>query len=329
MDRLKRAVDSIVLSVEAKERLLVRLTAVESPEKRRRKLRPGVLIATAVITALLVTGAGAACVSYFANRSVVPTGGRFEDAEFTNFGVIVEDDAPSSYSVEHAGAGWGEGTYAEECYSGTDGAVWNKLRNWDNDQYIAGSTRAGEYEWTDLEVIKGEGELLIRDVFDTSSGAVKREYLSFDPAQFAPYTADFFEIDYAAIEENYTHVNYPWLFYTISDKRGTVKGVTYSACYVAGDGANFTMEYYGDYWVKNLIVGQNFILEDEYDRVYTYTNASGAQFLIRAKDNVVAAECCFVVDEGRNYSSYARFDLHANFMTTSDVEVILDCIELH
>lgn len=323
-ERIKRAVESVTMPREAKARVAVNIAA---QSEKRRRVRARVIIAAAVAAALLATGASAACAGYFSNRRVVPAGERFSEAEFLN-SAVTSGDAPSSYSVEHAGDSWGTGTPAGERCGGA-GTAWNKLRNWDNDKYIGGSTRAGEYEWTGLEVISAEGEPYIRDVYDSTSGAVKREFIAFDPRAFAPYTAELFEIDYGAIEEKYEHVSAPWLFYIISDKRGAVKGVTYNACYAAGDGANFTMEYYGDLWVKNLGVRQEYVLEDEYDSVYTYTSSTGAEFLIRAKDDVVAAECRFIVDEGRNYSSDIRFCIHASFMTPAEVEAIADCIDLH
>lgn len=327
--KIKRAVDSIELPDAAKARIKDALQSVGKATPGRRIIaRPGVLIAAVLIAALLVTGAGAACVSYFTNRTVIPSGDSFSEATFLNHGVIGAGDTPAAYSVEHAGDDWGIGLSVEEQYGDTDSALWKKFRTWSSSEYIAGSTRAGEYDWTGLEVIQAEGDVLIRDIFDVSNGAVKREYMAFDPADFVPYAGDFFAIDCAAIEENYTAVEYPWLFYTITDKHGTVKGLTYKACYAAEDGKNFTMDYFGDYWVEDLGIRQEYILESEYDSVYTYTNASGGQFLIRAKDDVVVAECRFVVDEGQNYNSDNRFSLHANFMTASEVEAILECIDL-
>ena len=324
MDRLKRAVDSIEPGECTKGRLLARLKA-SSPPVRRRKLRPGVLIAAAVAAALLVTGAGAVYGRYFVGKQALAPG-ETPSIQFTNTGVL-NGDAPQGYGIESVGPGWGIGRTLDSFYE-KNGAVWNKLRNWDNDEYLGGSTRGG-YNWTDFEVISGEGDILVRDVFDTGSKAVKREYISFNPLNFSDYLAEFINVDFGRIQERYSPLDIPYLFYTIKDRLDNLKGIYYCAVFAEDSGANFQLNYTGDCRIENLSILSDYVLAEEYDSAYTYTNSTGIEFFICAKDDHVLAECQYIIDEGHNLSSDCRITVDASFMTTADVEAVLDCIELN
>ena len=113
MERLKRAVDSIEPGECTKGRLLARLKA-SSPPVRRRKLRPGVLIAAAVAAALLVTGAGAVYGRYFVGKQALAPG-ETPSIQFTNTGVL-NGDAPQGYGIESVGPGWGIGRTLDSFY---------------------------------------------------------------------------------------------------------------------------------------------------------------------------------------------------------------------
>lgn len=326
MNTVKRAVDSIELGADAKERILSGLTAGNAPVRRRRRLRPGALIAAAVVAALLVTGAGAACRMYFSNTRVLSPGENPEKLSFSNPD-ITDSDAPTGYSVAIGGTS-SEGITVEELLDiYIDGPVWEKLRNWDNNVNLGGSTR-GSYKWTGFEVLENDGDMLVRDVFDRENHAVKRERISFDPADFAPYIADFINVDFETIEEDYSPIGMPELFYTINDRWGALKGVYFQAHYADESGANFQLDFTADRLVENLTVIPQYILAEEYDCVYTYTNANGIEFLICVSGECVSAESRFFVDEGRSRTSNYMISLDSSFMTAAEVESVLDCISL-
>ena len=118
------------------------------------------------------------------------------------------------------------------------------------------------------------------------------------------------------------------LCYTIEDRRGALKGVCFQAHYAGESGANFLLSFSADRLVKNFKVIPQYILAEEYERAYTYTNAHGAEFLICIDGECASAESRFFVDEGRSRTSDYSVSLRSSFMSAAELEAVLDCISL-
>ncbi len=324
-NELKRAVESIKLPEDAAARIGAGLLSAPAAKPRRR-LRGRAVIAAVAAAALLIVGAGAAGGIYFSNTRVLSPGEDPEKLSFSN-PAIAGSDAPAGYGVA-VGSPGSVGTTVEEWLERlSDGPVMEKLRNWDNDANLGGSTRGG-YEWTDFEVLESEGDMLVRDVFDRENHAVKCERISFDPADFAPYIADYITVDFGAIEEEYAPIGVPELFYAIADRSGAIKGVCFQAHYADESGANFQLDFTADRLIKNLPVIPTYILAEEDANVYTYTNSHGVEFLIWDSGECVSAESRFFVDEGHSRTSDYRITLGASFMSAEELEALLECISL-
>ena len=150
MERLKKAMDSIKLSGEARERMLSNLKTGAGLKPRRKKLRADVLIAAAVITALLVTGAGAAYVRVFRNPEIVDS---WEDMRTPP--PAYSDSEPNSYSAIMGVDGYVPSTVEEKAAT-----LRAKADTWDTDEKIYGSV-SGSHEWTEFEVLVGDGDVLV------------------------------------------------------------------------------------------------------------------------------------------------------------------------
>ena len=118
------------------------------------------------------------------------------------------------------------------------------------------------------------------------------------------------------------------LCYTIEDRWGALKGVCFNAHYADISGANFQLSFSADRLVENLKVIPQYILAEDYERAYTYTNAHGAEFLICINGECASAESRFFVDEGRSRTSDYSVSLRSSFMCAAELESVLDCIGL-
>ena len=118
-------------------------------------------------------------------------------------------------------------------------------------------------------------------------------------------------------------------FNTIKDRLDNLKGIYYCAVFAEDSGAKLPAQLYGRLQDRKSEHTFRLCSAEEYDSVYTYTNSSGVEFFICAKDEHVLAECQYIIDEGHNLSSDCRITVDASFMTTADVEAVLDCKELN
>ena len=304
MERLKKAMDSIKLSGETRERMLSNLKTGAGLKPRRKKLRADVLIAAAVITALLVTGAGAAYVRVFRNPEIVDS---WED--MCTPPPAYSDSEPNSYSAIMGVDGYVPSTVEEK--AATRRA---KADTWDTDEKIYGSV-SGSHEWTEFEVLVGDGDVLVRDVYATD-GTAKREYTAKDPALLPEQLDSGVKIDFARLEGAFDCVPYANLYYAESDADGSLNGTVFIALYSAGENGGWVQVDCTTMYTRGMS-GGDYILADTFDDVYTYTNAAGLEFIITVNGDSIDASC---TTEHRDVS------VTAAYVTTADVEAALECI---
>lgn len=304
MDTVKRAVDSIELGADAKERILSGLTAGNAPVRRRRRLRPGALIAAAVVAALLVTGAGAAYVRVYRNPEIVdgweavPTPGIGKD------GVPLEGhSAIMGYD------------YTPPKLEGKAAELTRYAMTWDSDKYLAGSV--GTYhDWTDFEVLTGSGDVLVRNVF-SDDGAVKREYTAEDPALLAEYLPDSLNINFKALREQCSVHAFANLYYAVYGPNGSFDGDSLKVVYGSES---------GDGWLElscttspSVLDTGDYAVANTFDATYLHVNTTGLEFLITKNGDSISATCV----TGNIYIS-----VRGAYITTADMESVLDCIAL-
>ena len=304
MDDLKKAVESIRLSAEARARISARLAEAKAPARRRRRLRPGVLIAAAVIAALLATGAGAAYIREYYNPEIVDG---WEDMRTPP--PAYSEDEPNGYS-----AYMGVEDYTPPTLEIQTGRQRKKFSTWDTDEEIQGSV-SGSHEWTDLEVLAGSGDILVRDVFATD-GTSKREYTAADPALLCEMFEGAFSIDFSCFEDNYKSVPYANLYYMESAENGSRNGTEFAALYAVGSDGGW-LQFDCTTMYTRSIPGTDYILADTYDDVYTYTNASGLEFVITVNGDSINAGCM---------AEHISISVRGAYITTADIEAAVDCI---
>ena len=308
-NKLKRAVGAIKLPEDAASRIVDRLAAapVENP---RRRPRIRAVLAFGLAAALLIAGASAAYVELFRNAEIVGGPEDIPEPTYRNAGIL--HDAPEvGYSYSRPGTGYGEPWSLEdasesfrEMYAlfGTD----EKLGGWVNRE-----------PWTHSEVLVGSGDVLVRDDFN-ASGYVKRDYFPADIALVADEFAPFISVDSGTLNSLASPVPDANLFTVTTDPDGELYEAGITAHYSAGeDGEWFQlhMKYLAQgEWMEN-----NYIFADDWDEAYYYTNEAGLEFLITALGCRVDAECT---------TAQTSLSVTACYMSTGEVEAVLDCLAL-
>ena len=65
--------------------------------------------------------------------------------------------------------------------------------------------------------------------------------------------------------------------------------------------------------------GSSYIFEDDWDEAYVYKNANGLEFVITALDSRADVECT---------TAHTSIIITSYFMSTAELEAVLDCIGL-
>lgn len=309
-NKLKRAVESIELPEDAAARIRDNLSSAPAAKPRRR-LRGRTVIAAAAAAALLITGAGAAYLQVFRNSEIVGGVEDIPEPTFRNSGILDDLGPEIAVSYSRPNADFGAPRTLD------DGAepIWKLYASFGTDERLGGPLLPG-IRWTHSEVVCGSGSVLVRDVYG-EGGYVKRDYFPEDPALVAgefPFVC----VDYGALGRLASPVPESCHGAVIKDRRGRPCESSICCCYEAGaEGGWFRFDFYnlaGREWS-----GNNYIFEGDYDEAYVYTNAEGLEFVITALDNRVDAECT---------TAHTSIMITSYFMSTTELEAVLDCIGL-
>lgn len=291
--------ESLNLSEEARTRILQNCLEAEkapSPVRHRRRMTPVRFAAAAAIIALLTVTAGAVGLKLFNNPTIVDSR---EDIPVdidgsTLSGVLIPLDTPAS-SLETIQEEWQQ-TYL----------------HWDTD--VLGQTVRPGSAFTETEQLSTEGDPLTRTLRNPEGGAVKHEYAAQDPQTLStlPQT---FTADFQALSKQYTPVPKTSLYVTEEDSDGSWVGEVFQTLYQGPSaGSWFTLNYRHD--ADRDFASQDFVTREDHTEAYTYTTASGLEFLITAYGDMVWASCG---------TQHSYLDFTAAFLTTEQMEAILDC----
>lgn len=188
---------------------------------------------------------------------------------------------------------------------------------WDNGERIGGGTSFAYATWDTASLISNNPALRTRLVTRTD-GAEKTEYMTEnDPSILLSELTGKIKFDLTWMGKNYTSVPCANIAYVIRESDGAFVGEYFDALYSASDDKGY-MSFDISYDVTRH-TGQSYIVDGAYEKAYYYTTANGYEFLITANKDSVWAEC---------YTDYANINLYGAYLTTDDVEEIVEQLDL-
>lgn len=188
-----------------------------------------------------------------------------------------------------------------------------KSDDWDTGNSIAGGVLFQYTEWESVDVLSRGPALRIRRV-TRGDGAEKMEYTAENPANLLDTLTGRVTFDLGWLDEHYDYVPDANLFFAVTDENGNYVSELFEALYAKPDGSGYVSISMNnvaqeDYW------GQSYILKDDYEAAYYYTNPDGLEFLVTMLHGNVSAQC---------RTSHANFDLNGAYLTRDEIEDILD-----
>lgn len=309
-NKLKHAVESIGLPEDTAARIIAGLSSAPAGKPRRR-LRGRAVIIAAVAAALLIIGAGAAYAQVFRNSEIVGGVEDIPEPTFRNSGILEDSGPEIAVSYTRPNADFGAPRTLDE---GAE-SIRKLYASFGTDERLGG--RVLSEPWTGSRVLRGSGDVLEREVYN-ASGYVKRDLLPARIELVADEIAPFVVIDFSELGRLAEIAPESGLISITTDSDGALYSRSLTAYYSAGDdGAWFMLDV--DRLDQHEWSGSNYIFEDDWDEAYVYKNAEGLEFVITALDNRVDAECT---------TAHTSIMITSYFMSTADLEAVLDCISL-
>lgn len=307
----KRISDELKLPQESRERIRSQLASCQKrsediPVKKSTLKTRVPLIAAAVVMAMALTLSAGAAAQLFRNDIIVSSADDIPIPS-SNFG----SDAPAAVGVSRP-----NGTPPTPL----DKIIENdrfKSYDWQTGERIGGGVVAEYTEWDCVEVLSSDPSLRIRRV-SRADGAEKMEYTAENPANLIDTLTGRVTFDLSWMDEHYDYAPDADMSFVVTDAKGGYVSEIFSALYAKADESGYVrVEIYNiaqpDYFT------QSYIVDESYETVYYYTTADGYEFLIKMHNGRFWASCS---------SSHANVSLYGAYLTTHEVEDILDNLSL-
>ena len=312
----KRISDGLKLPQESRERIRSQLASYQKQsedipmKKSTLKSRvPLIAVAVVMMMALTLTAAAAVGVHLFRNDIIVSS----------------RDDIPMPSSENGAPAQATDGAVAIDGPGGNPPATLEetiKSNRFKSDDWVAGERINGgvvsEYhQWDSVEVLSSDPVLRSRRI-GREDGAEKMEYNAENPANLLDTLTGRVTFDLEWVNEHYDYVPDANLSFVVSDAKGDYVSENFDALYAKKNGSGYV-----DFTIENIAqadyFGQAYVIDGSYETAYYYTSVDGHEFLIEMDTGHFWAQCC---------TSHANVSLHGAYLTTDEVEDILDNLSL-
>ena len=149
-------------------------------------------------------------------------------------------------------------------------------------------------------------------------GAEKMEYTAENPANLLDTLTGRVTFDLEWVNEHYDYVPDANLSFVVSDAKGDYVSENFDALYAKKNGSGYV-----DFKIENIAQAdyfvQAYVIDGSYETAYYYTSVDGHEFLIEMDNGHVWAQC---------RTSHANVSLHGAYLTTDEVEDILDNLSL-
>ncbi|MCI8840628.1 MAG: hypothetical protein HFF24_10010 [Oscillospiraceae bacterium] len=307
----KRISDGLKLPQESRERIRFQLASYQKQsedipmKKSTLKSRvPLIAVAVVMMMALTLTAAAAVVVHLFRNDIIVSSR---DDIPTPSS----ENGAPGAVGITSPG-GTPPAPLEEMIESSRQ-----KTDDWSSGTSLGGGVIAEYAQWDFVDVLSSDPSLRSRRV-GREDGAEKMEYTAENPANLLDTLTARVTFDLEWLNEHYDYVPDANLSFVVLDVGGSYVSELFDALYAKKDGSGYVeVEIHNvaqaDYW------GQSYIIDGSYETAYYYTSADGYEFLIRMHNGRVWADC---------NTSHASISLYGAYLTTDEVEDILDNLSL-
>ena len=192
-----------------------------------------------------------------------------------------------------------------------------KSDDWDLGESINGGVVSEYYQWDSVEVLSRDLTLRSRRI-GRSDGAEKMEYTAENPANLLDTLTGRVTFDLEWGNEHYDYVPDANLSFVVSDAKGNYVSEYFNTLYAKKDGSGY-VDLTICYIAQADYFGQAYVIDGSYETAYYYTSADGLEFLIETDNGSVWAEC---------RTSHVNVSLHGAYLTTDEVEDILDNLSL-
>lgn len=309
-ENFKRIADTVRLPEGSRARIRAQIASraeeqEASMQNKPKKHLPRLAVAAIIIAAALtLTAAAAAVVHRFRNDIIVSSVSELPaPTEDTPTAVAVVTDSQSAAQTLDEILAEGPYITAEE---------------WESGEKIGGTTSAQYGGWDTAELISGDPALSVRRITRETDGAEKMQYMAEDPANLLPVLTGKIRFDLTWLAEHYSVVIPDDQAYIIRDEDGAFVSEYFSAAYGANDGKGW-VSLDMDYDTTRKGLGPSYIVNGTFDQAYYYTTQDGYEFLITASHDKVWASC---------YTDHAAVSLYGAYLTTSDLEQIVEHLAL-
>lgn len=307
----KRISDELKLPQESRERIRSQLASYEKQteeipmKKSTFKSRvPLIAVAVVMMMALTLTSAAAVVVHLFRNDIIVSSR---DDIPMPSS----EDGAPGAVGITSPG-----GTPPAPLDEMIEGGRY-KSDDWEHGNKIGGGVLFEYTEWDFAEVLSSDPTLRSRRVC-REDGAEKMEYTAENPTNLIDTLTGHITFNLSWMGDQYNYVPDANMSFVVNAPNGSYVSEAFSALYAKPDDSGYVeVNIYNvaqaDYW------GQSYIIDGSYETAYYYTSADGYEFLITMHNGRVWADC---------NTSHASISLYGAYLTTDEVEDILDNLSL-
>ena len=309
-ENFKRIADTVRLPEGSRARIRAQIASraeeqEASMQNKPKKHLPRLAVAAIIIAAALtLTAAAAAVVHRFRNDIIVSSVSELPaPTEDTPTAVAVVTDSQSAAQTLDEILAEGPYITAEE---------------WETGEKIGGTTSAQYGGWDTAELISSDPALSVRRITRETDGAEKMQYMAEDPADLLPVLTGKIRFDLTWLAEHYSVVIPDDQAYIIRDEDGAFVSEYFSAAYGANDGKGW-VSLDMDYDTTRKGLGPSYIVNGTFDQAYYYTTQDGYEFLITASHDKVWASC---------YTDHAAVSLYGAYLTTSDLEQIVEHLAL-
>ena len=302
--------DELKLPQESRERIRSQLSSYQKQsedipmKKATLKSRMPLIAAAVVMMMVLTLTAAAAVVHLFRNDIIVSSADNIPVSSS-------ENGAPGAVAIT------GPGGNPPATLDETTEAARFKSDDWDGDDSINGGVVSEYSQWDSAEVLSSDPTLRSRCV-SREDGAEKMEYTAENPANLLDTMTGRVTFDLGWMHEQYDYVPDANFSFVVFDAKGNYVSEIFDALYVKKDRSGYV-----DLSIDNIAqanyFGQSYIVDGSYETSYYYTSADGYEFLITMDNGHVWAEC---------RTSHATVSLHGAYLTTDEVEDILDHLSL-
>ena len=309
-ENFRRIVDAVRLPEGSRARIRAQIASraeeqEASMQNKPKKHLPRLAVAAIIIAAALtLTAAAAAVVHRFRNDIIVSSVSELPaSTEDTPTAVAVVTDSQSAAQTLDEILAEGPYITAEE---------------WESGEKIGGTTSAQYGGWDTAELISSDPALSVRRITRETDGAEKMQYMAEDPADLLPVLTGKIRFDLTWLAEHYSVVIPDDQAYIIRDEDGAFVSEYFSAAYGANDGKGW-VSLDMDYDTTRKGLGPSYIVNGTFDQAYYYTTQDEYEFLITASRDKVWASC---------YTDHAAVSLYGAYLTTSDLEQIVEHLAL-